>query len=81
MQTFLVPLGQSTNELSELSRHFGVTHGSQLPAVAWVRKEEAMGFELGRPTSSEDFVAWVYHRLSAPPRALPAHLRPTVQAA
>lgn len=76
LQTFLVPLGQSTNELSELSKHFGLSHSSQLPAVAWVRKEAAMGFELARPASSRDLVDWVYQRLSSTIRIVNHDHRP-----
>ena len=65
LQTFLVPLGASTNEASELSRHFGLTHTSELPAVAWVRKEAALGFELHRPQSAPSLVEWVYMRLAS----------------
>ena len=82
LQTFLVPLGASTNEASELSRHFGLTHTSELPAVAWVRKEAALGFALHRPQSASALVDWVYRHLASSLKvrvALLCHTAPTLR--
>ena len=46
MQTFLVPIGASSNEQSDLLRHFGLSAASALPVIAWVRKDAALSFEM-----------------------------------
>jgi len=38
VQTFLVPIGASSNEQSDLLRHFGLSANSALPVIAWVRE-------------------------------------------
>ena len=72
LQTALVSVGElgaDGGKSSPLLAAFGLTADSQLPAVAWVRREPTEGggldFELGRPRDFEGFVSWVYERLGA----------------
>ena len=59
-----MPLGASSNEQSDLLRHF-FPAASALPAVAWVRKDAALSFELARFGSNREMVEWVYLRLAS----------------
>ena len=55
----------ASSEASELARHFGLSEQSALPAVVWVRREAALGFEVARPSTNEELVDWVYKKLEA----------------
>jgi curved DNA-binding protein CbpA len=69
LQTVLISVGDlASNEGRALLEHFGVAGGHvQLPAVAWVRTDEAMSFEMAPPhvNDAEAFVGWVYGHLGA----------------
>ena len=79
LQTALVSVGDlASNEGRALLEHFGVAGDDggggggggvrlALPAVAWVRTDEAMSFEMAPPhvRDAESFVGWVYGHLGA----------------
>lgn len=69
VQTLLVSVGElASNEGAALLEHFGVGKGGdvRLPAVAWVRTDAALSFEMAPPLRDADaFVAWVYGFLGA----------------
>ena len=81
LQTFLVALSPST-EASEISAHFGLSHSSELPALAWVNKDKALSFEIARPrpvpfaTPNEPFVTWIYGKLGCSLRLVNRDHRP-----
>lgn len=69
LQTALVSVGNlASNDGKQLLDHFGIScdDPGSLPAVAWVRKDEALSFDIIRTLRShEDFVGWVYKYLGA----------------
>ena len=78
MQTFLVPIGASSNEQSDLLRHFGLSAASALPVIAWVRKDAALSFEMASAGlgSNREMVEWVYLRLASRLRIINRDHRP-----
>jgi curved DNA-binding protein CbpA len=78
IQTVLVSVGElGGSQAGGLLSHFGLSHDARLPAVAWVRRDEAMSFELtSRLSFDDDFVSWVYDRLGATVRVLNRDHRP-----
>ena len=61
-----------------LLAHFGLDASSTLPAIAWVQRDDAMSFELFRPRDDEEFIAWVYGKLSATVTIVNLDHRPAV---
>jgi hypothetical protein len=67
LQTVLVSVGElaATADGEGLLHHFGLSADSTLPAVAWVRRDDALSFERAAPATFDGFLSWVYTKLVA----------------